>query len=114
MLAVREYLDPAGRSPFTKWLRKLNVQAAAKVASALERIADGNLSNVKTVGHGVLEYRIDFGPGYRIYFGRDGDRLVILLAGGTKKRQRKDILQARANWEDYRNRKTQEEQHAAN
>src|ERR1035438_7046997 len=87
VLHVREYVDPAGRSPFTGWLRALNVQAAAKVATALERIAAGNLSNIKTVGGGVLQYRVDFGPGYRIYFGRDGGRLVILLAGGTKKRQ---------------------------
>src|SRR5271157_1161107 len=107
-LDVREYIDAGGRSPFAKWLRGLTVQAAVKVATGLERIADGNLSNVKPVGSGVLEYRIDFGPGYRIYFGRDGDRLVILLAGGMKKRQQEDIRQARANWEDYRNRKTQE------
>jgi putative addiction module killer protein len=105
---VREYIDTAGRSPFTKRLRALNVQAAAKVATALERIVEGNLSKVKAVGNGVLEYKVDFGPGCRIYFGRDGDRLVILLAGGTKKRQREDIRQAKANWEDYRNRKTQE------
>ena len=103
---VREYVDAAGRSPFTKWLRALNVQTAAKVATALERIAQGNLSNVETVGKGVLEYKVDFGPGYRIYFGRDGEQLVILLAGGTKKRQQEDIRQAKANWEDYRNRKT--------
>ena len=106
VLDVREYIDSAGRSPFTKWLRALNVHAAAKVATALERVADGNLSNAKAVGKGVLEYRIDFGPGYRIYFGRDGERLYILLAGGTKKRQQEDIRHARANWEDYRNRKT--------
>ncbi len=108
MLDIREYIDVAGRSPFTKWLRALNVQAAAKVATALERISDGNLSNVKTIGAGVLEYKIDFGPGYRIYFGRDGDRLVILLAGGTKKRQQTDIRHATANWQDYRSRKNQE------
>ena len=108
MLDVREYIDTAGRSPFTKWLRALNVQAAAKVTTALERIAVGNLSNIKTVGNGVLEYKVDFGPGYRIYFGRDGDRRVILLAGGMKKRQQEDIRQAKANWEDYRNRKIQE------
>ena len=107
MLDVREYLDAAGKSPFAKWLRALNVHAAAKVATALARIADGNLSNVKPVGSGVLEYRIDFGPGYRIYFGRDGDRLVILLAGGTKKRQQEDIRKAIANWDDYKKRKAQ-------
>ncbi|HEV1284499.1 MAG TPA: type II toxin-antitoxin system RelE/ParE family toxin [Bryobacteraceae bacterium] len=105
MLDVREYIDTAGRSPFAKWLRALNVQAAAKVATALERVTDGNLSNVKAVGGGVLEYKLDFGPGYRIYLGRDGDRLVILLAGGTKKRQQEDIRRAKANWEDYRRRK---------
>ena len=97
MLDVREYIDTAGRSPFTKWLRALNVHAAAKVATALERVADDNLSNVKAVGNGVLEYKIDFGPGYRIYFGRDGDRLIILLAGGTKKRQQEDSRRAKAN-----------------
>jgi putative addiction module killer protein len=105
VLAVREYIDITGRSPFAKWLKALNVQAAAKVATGLERIADGNLSHVKPVGSGVLEYRIDFGPGYRIYFGRDGELLVILLAGGTKKRQQEDIREAKANWTDYRKRK---------
>ena len=109
MLDVREYIDTAGRSPFTKWLRALNVQAAAKVATALERIAAGNHSNVKTVGNGVLEYRVDFGPGYRIYFGRDGDRLVILLAGGTKKRQQDDIEAAQERWADYKQRKAEDE-----
>ena len=62
MLDVREDIDTAGRSPFTKWLRALNVQAAAKVATALERIAAGNHSNVKTVGNGVLEYRLILAP----------------------------------------------------
>jgi putative addiction module killer protein len=108
MLDVREFVDAAGRSPFTKWLRALNVQAAAKVATALERISDGNLSNVRAVGSGIIEYKIDFGPGYRIYFGRDGDRLVILLAGGSKKRQREDIQQAQVNWADYRKRRNEE------
>jgi len=71
-------------------------------------MAGGNLSNVKSVGSGVLEYKIDFGPGYRLYFGRDGERLVILLAGGTKKRQRADVRQAQESWVDYRKRKTKE------
>ena len=105
LIEVQEYIDSAGRSPFTVWFRGLNVQAAAKVATALERLADGNLSSVKSVGAGVLEYKIDFGPGYRIYFGRDGDRLVILLAGGEKKRQQRDIRNAKDHWEDYRQRR---------
>lgn len=105
MIDVREYVDAAGKSPFSKWVRDLNVHAAAKVATALERIADGNFSNIKPVGAGVLEYKIDFGPGYRIYFGRDGDQLVILLAGGTKKRQQDDIERAKTHWSDYKKRK---------
>ncbi len=67
------------------------------------RMATCRTSN--RLGSGVLEYRIDFGPGYRIYFGRDGERLVILLAGGTKKRQQEDIGAAKANWTDYRKRR---------
>jgi putative addiction module killer protein len=77
----------------------------ALAAVALTRIELGNLSNVKGVGAGVQEFRIDFGPGYRIYFGRDGDRLVILLAGRTKSRQQRDIAMAQKRWADYKKRK---------
>ena len=76
MLEVRYYIAGGG-SPFADWFAKLNSVARAKVATAIARIEQGNLSNVKPVGEGVLEYRIDFGPGYRVYFGRDGDVLVI-------------------------------------
>ena len=62
----------------------------------------GNFSNVKSVGEGVLKYKIDFGPGYRVYFGRDGDTIVILLTGGTKKRQQRDIEAAHGYWQDYK------------
>ncbi len=105
MIDVREYNDPAGRSPYGAWFDRLNATAAAKVATALTRLANGNFSNVKGVGSGVFECRIDFGPGYRVYFGKDGDRLVILLGGGTKKRQQRDIEAALANWQDYKRRK---------
>ncbi|MGB5568097.1 MAG: type II toxin-antitoxin system RelE/ParE family toxin [Sedimenticolaceae bacterium] len=67
------------------------------------------MSNVKGVGSGGYEYRIDFGPGYRIYFGKDGDRLVILLAGGTKKRHDTDIAAAKGHWRNYKRRKRQGE-----
>lgn len=96
MIEVREYVDAAGRSPFGDWFAQLNAQAAARITIALARIEQGNLSNVKGVGGGVLEYRVSFGPGYRIYLGKDGDTLVILLAGGTKKQQQRDIETARA------------------
>jgi putative addiction module killer protein len=105
MLEVREYLDVFGRSPFAKWFSELNAEAAAKVAVAIARMEQGNLSGVKSVGEGVLEYRIDFGPGYRVYFGRDGDTLVILLAGGTKSRQQQDIETSRTRWVDYKRRR---------
>jgi putative addiction module killer protein len=87
VIEVREYITEAGKSPFRIWFSRLNVSAAAKVTTALERITQGNFSNVKTLGAGVSEYKIDFGPGYRIYFGKDGDTLVILVAGGSKKGQ---------------------------
>jgi putative addiction module killer protein len=102
---ILEYLDVAGDSPYRDWFDSLDAPAAAKVTVALTRIELGNLSNVKGVGAGVQEYRIDFGPGYRIYFGRDGDRLVILLAGGTKSRQQNNIATARKRWADYKKRK---------
>ena len=72
----------------------MDATAAAKVTIALAHLERGNLSNVKGVGGGVLEYKVDFGPGYRIYFGKDGDRLVILISGGAKKRQGDDIAEA--------------------
>lgn len=79
--------------------------AVGKVRRALERIALGSLSEVKSVGAGVLERRMHWGPGYRVYFGRDGDALVILLAGGTKQRQDRDIAVAQARWADYKRRR---------
>lgn len=105
MIDVREYIDDSGRSPYADWFNRLNAPAAAKVATALTRLAGGNFSKVKGVGSGVFEYRIDFGPGYRLYFGKDGERLIILLAGGTKKRQQQDVNTAIANWIDYKRRK---------
>jgi putative addiction module killer protein len=71
----------------------------------LIRISAGNFSNVEGVGSGVFEYKLDFGPGYRIYFGKDGQELVILLGGGSKKRQQRDINTALARWQDYKRRK---------
>ena len=91
MIDVREYLDAAGKSPYAAWFDRLNAPAAAKVATSLTRLAGGNFSNVKGVGFAVYELRIDFGPGYRVYFGKDGERLVILLGGGTKKHQQDDV-----------------------
>ena len=100
-----EYLDEKGRSPFEIWFNKINAQPAAKVTTTLVRLEGGNTSNVKSLGSGVHELKIDFGPGYRVYFGYDGPTIVILLAGGTKKRQDKDIGTAKKRWADYKARK---------
>jgi putative addiction module killer protein len=102
---VIEYLEPDGASPFAKWFEKLDAVAGARVATALYRMEQGNLSNVKPVGQGVAEYRIDFGPEYRIYLGQEGDVVVILLGGGTKKGQNADIRRAQLRWQDYKSRK---------
>jgi putative addiction module killer protein len=85
VIDVREYVAEDGSSPYKKWFDSLNVQAAAKVAVAATRIAQGNFSNAKSVGGGLQEYRIDFEPGYRIYFGRDGDRLIIFAGWRNQK-----------------------------
>lgn len=77
MVEIREYIDVNGRSPYAKWFDVLKAPAAAKVAVALVRMEQGNLSNVAGAGAGVFECRLDFGPGYRIYFGKDGETLII-------------------------------------
>src|ERR1700687_784956 len=104
MIGVREYLDTKGRSPYAAWFDNLNAEAAAKITTAVTRISLGNFSNVEGVGSGVFEYKLDFGPGYRIYCGKDGEELVILLGGGAKKRQQRNINAALANWRDYKRR----------
>ena len=105
MIEIREYLDPSGRSPFGLWRANLDVHARAKVSTALERFSAGNMSQVKGLGAGVSEMKIDFGPGYRIYFGRDGTEVILLLGGGTKKRQQRDIADAQSRWSDYKRQK---------
>jgi putative addiction module killer protein len=104
-MEIREYLDDSGESPFRGWFDELDATAAAKVTVAVAKLEQGNISKLKSVGRGVLEHRIDFGAGYRVYLGRDGDALVILLGGGTKKQQQRDIDTARLRWADYRRRK---------
>ena len=105
MIELVVYVTEEGKAPFDQWFDKLDTVAALKVRTALARIETGNLGDVKPIGQGVSERRISFGPGYLVYFGKDGDKLVILLCGGTKKRQSKDIEQAKVFWDDYKNRK---------
>jgi putative addiction module killer protein len=102
MLEIRYYVAADGHEPFAEWFADLDSVARAKVVRAIARMEQGNLANVKSVGEGVLEYKIDFGPGYRVYFARSGETLLILLTGGTKKRQQRDIDAAIAHWQDYK------------
>jgi putative addiction module killer protein len=110
MVELREYLDGDGRSPFGEWRGELNAEARGKVTTALYRMGLGNFSNVRGVGSGVFECKINFGPGYRVYFGKDGEQMVILLGGGTKKRQQGDIQQALARWENFKQLKRRKEE----
>jgi putative addiction module killer protein len=103
-LTVVEYVRADGSNPYQVWFDSLHPQAAAKVATAVVRLELGNLSRVKWIG-AIGEYRIDWGPGYRIYLGKDGDRFIILLGGGTKQRQQTDIDRAKAMWAEYKTRK---------
>lgn len=105
MPKTREYLDPGNRSPFGEWFEDLSGAAAAKVAVHVARLSNGNYSNVESVGSGVSEKKIDWGPGLRVYFGMDGEELVILLGGSEKSDQAKMIKRAKQRWADYKARK---------
>ena len=100
-LTVREYETADGEIPFRQWLATLDRSVRARIQARVLRFEAGNLGDHKSVGGGVLEARIMTGSGYRIYFGRDGASLVLLLAGGTKASQVKDIRRAREYWGDY-------------
>jgi len=104
-LNVAEYVRKDGSSPYRTWFDGVHAQAAAKVTTAVERLELGNTSRVKWIG-AIGEYRIDWGPGYRIYIAKDSDTLIILLGDGTKERQRIDIERAKAMWAEYKARKT--------
>ena len=101
-MELREYITDEGKSPFAIWLAGLDDrQTRGRILARLGRVRLGNLGDAKSVGGGVFELRMPFGPGYRIYFGRDGDRLIILLCGGDKASQAKDIARAKRLWADY-------------
>jgi putative addiction module killer protein len=105
VIEIRQYVDRRGRNSFVRWLDSLSDPAQASVSMALLRLESGNTSSAKSVGAGVYELRIHFGPGFRVYFGWDGQELVILLAGGSKKRQRTDIERAKELWQELKERK---------
>jgi len=101
------YIRPDGRRPYRDWRDSVaDTKTQAVIAERLDRITRGLFGDCKPVGQGLLELRIDFGPGYRLYMGRDGDAVVILLSSGDKGSQKKDIRLAQSYWNDYRRRKS--------
>lgn len=103
-MRVEEYICQDGSNPYKSWFDSLDAQAAAKVVTAKLRLELGNTSNVKWFD-GIGEYVIDWGPGYRVYLAKDGETLIILFGGGTKRGQQKDIDWAKALHLEYKTRK---------
>ena len=103
---VEEYVREDGSNPYRRWFESLPAPAAAKVAAAVYRLALGNTSNVKWFA-GIGERVVDWGPGYRVYLARDGAAVILLLGGGTKRRQRSDVERAVALRAEYKARKAQ-------
>jgi putative addiction module killer protein len=103
-ICIEEYLSADGTNPYKAWFENLDAQAAAKIVTAKLRLELGNTSRVKWFG-GIGEYVIDWGPGYRIYLAKDGETLIILFGGGTKREQQKDIDRARELHAEYKARK---------
>ncbi len=100
---IRVYVTPDGQCPFNVWFGRLkDSRAKVKIDVRIERLAQGNWGDCKNVRGGVYELRIDFGPGYRVYFGKAGTDLILLLCGGDKSSQQRDIAEARAYWDDYK------------
>jgi putative addiction module killer protein len=100
-LVIREYVTADGTTPFRKWLTRLADDARARVQARVLRFESGNLGDHKAVGDGVWEARLDFGPGYRVYFAKTGRSVILLLVGGDKRSQSKDINQAKQYWAQY-------------
>lgn len=99
---IQNYLTREGRSPFQEWLNSLrDMKARVRIEKRLERVSLGNLGDYRSLGEGVYELKIDYGPGYRIYFGQRGSTIVLLLCGGDKSTQEQDILRAKEYWRDY-------------
>jgi putative addiction module killer protein len=101
-ITVLEYQTEDGRQPFSEWLEKLrDREAAQRIDARLARLRLGNVGDARSIGKGVSELRISIGPGYRIFFGRKGSQLVILLCGGDKSTQQRDVQRAHEYWADY-------------
>jgi len=100
-ITLRVFHDSRGKAPFASWFHELERTARSKVSVALFQMEEGNFSDSKYLGKGIWERRIHSGPGYRIYFAKQGDSVLILLGGGTKRTQSLDIRRAQVLWADY-------------
>ena len=98
---IREYTE-AGLSPFAEWFNDLDPLTAARVDKYIRRLESGNFGATKALLNGVFEVRMDFGPGYRVYYGRAGRTMILLLGGGSKRRQDADIAAAVQRWKRYK------------
>ena len=102
---INEYTDEQGKSPYAEWLAGLrDKKAKAKIIMQVDRMELGLFGDSQPIGDGLSELRIHYGPGYRVYYGKDGRRVYLLLCGGDKPTQAKDIKQAKAYWQDYKRR----------
>ena len=107
MYAIQDFLQPDGTDPYSIWLRGLvDRKARARVVVRVGRMAGGNFGECKPVGDGFWELRVDWGPGYRVYYAMAGKRLLLLLAGGDKRKQQMDIDTAISRWIDWKQRRT--------
>jgi putative addiction module killer protein len=95
---IKEYVTEDGNCPFREWIERLDTSAKARIQARVFRFKLGNLGDHKLLGPGVYEARFDFGPGYRLYFGIEGKKVILLLIGGDKKSQTKDIAKAKSFW----------------
>ncbi|MDP3995087.1 MAG: type II toxin-antitoxin system RelE/ParE family toxin [bacterium] len=103
---VRNYVTPSGNKPFQEWVKSIrDIRARTAIRERVYRLQRGILGDCKAIGQGIYESRIHFGPGYRLYIGRDAAVIVILLCGGDKRTQKRDIERAKTFWEDYNQRK---------
>lgn len=100
MIEVLEYITKNGEAPLSGWLRDLDVAVWARIRTRIDRLERGNFGDAKALGGGIFELRLDFGPGYRVYYGRQGTKVVILLCGGDKGSQPSDIAKAKQYWAD--------------
>ena len=102
MFEIQDYLTPEGDDPYAQWLASLaDRQARARVLVRIGRMASGNFGDVKPVGEGVWEVRVDWGPGYRVYYAIAGKKIILLLLGGDKRKQNSDVLTAKEYWADW-------------